>query len=174
MAGNTLPRDTPPPPRHSTKNCDWSPFKGQSQFLLVDFLFCKNQMSVGDINYLMQLWASDLVKHDDSLPFAAHKDLYHTLDAIKAGNAFWKCLVINSPSANMANAPSWKQQEYQVWYRDPDTIIQNMLDNPDFKDQFDIAPYIQTDLTGKQCWTNFMLGNFSWQHCVSSIEVLDS
>ena len=49
-----------------------------------------------------------------------------------------------------------------VWYCDPDTIIRNMLENPDFANQFDIAPYIQRDRMGKQHWTNFMSGNFSW------------
>jgi len=167
-AGNTLPQDTVPMPHHNTSNSDWSPFKDQSQFLLADFLFRKNQMSASDIDYLMQLWALDMAKHDNSSPFAGHDELYQTLDSIKVGDAPWKCLSVNSQGASDANAPSWKEQEYQVWYHDPDTLIQNMLDNPDFKDQFDIAPYIQTDKTGKRWWTNFMSGNFSWRHSVSS------
>jgi len=46
-----------------------------------------------------------------------------------------------------------------------------MLDNPNFKHQFDIAPYIQRDSKGKRHWTNFMSGNFSWQHCMSRGQV---
>ncbi|EDR13269.1 uncharacterized protein LACBIDRAFT_322804 [Laccaria bicolor S238N-H82] len=37
----------------------------------------------------------------------------------------------------------------EICYHDPDAIIWNMLDNPDFKGQFDYVPYIELDKSGK-------------------------
>jgi hypothetical protein len=34
------------------------------------------------------------------------------------------------------------QETNEVWYRNPDTVISTKLDNPDFKGQFDLRPYI--------------------------------
>ena len=43
----------------------------------------------------------------------------------------------------------WQQEEYEICYRDPDAIIQDMLNNPDFNGQFDYAPYVELDKSGK-------------------------
>ena len=42
-----------------------------------------------------------------------------------------------------------------------------MLDNPDFKGQFDYQPYVELGRKGERCWSNFMSGNFAWRHSVS-------
>jgi len=41
-----------------------------------------------------------------------------------------------------------------------------MLDNPDFDNQFDYAPYVELDKAGQRRWNEFMSGNFSWRHAV--------
>ena len=33
------------------------------------------------------------------------------------------------------DVPSWQLEEYEVWFQDPDVVMQNMLDNPDFDGQ---------------------------------------
>ncbi|KAH9965583.1 hypothetical protein BJV74DRAFT_869979 [Russula compacta] len=35
--------------------------------------------------------------------------------------------------------------EYDVWFRDPKVVLQNQLGNPDFKDEFDYAPFQKFD-----------------------------
>jgi len=37
-------------------------------------------MSGGDINILLNLWEASLLKHDDELTFANHKNIYDTID----------------------------------------------------------------------------------------------
>ena len=37
----------------------------------------------------------------------------------------------------------WKREHYEVWYREPDAVIQGMLSNPDFNGEFDYAAYIE-------------------------------
>lgn len=110
------------------------------------------------------------MQYDASTPFDSCRSLYATIDAIGDGDAPWQCLTVSSmsDSNNLSeDAPSWKKQEYEVWYRDPDVVIANLLDNPDFASQFDVAPYVATDSQGKRRWTDFMSGNFAWRRSVS-------
>jgi hypothetical protein len=59
------------------------------------------------------------------------------------------------------------QTSYEVWYRNPETVISMMLDNPDFEGQFDLCPYVDLDDAGRRHWSNVMSGNIAWRHCVS-------
>ncbi len=70
------------------------------------------------------------------------------------------------PSDLPQDAPSWQRVEYQIWYRDPDTIISNMLANTDFANEFDVAAYVDVDAEGKRRWCDFMSGNYAWRHSV--------
>jgi hypothetical protein len=64
------------------------------------------------------------------------------------------------------SAASWKKQEYEVWYRDPDTVLTNLLSNPDFDGQFDYQPYVETDEEGNRWFGDFMSGNHAWRQSV--------
>ncbi|KAH9010810.1 hypothetical protein EDB85DRAFT_2077168 [Lactarius pseudohatsudake] len=166
--GNTLPEATPPPARSDLPPDDWSPFEDAAQFLLADFLFRKAQMSASNINELFDFWALSVEKYDIAAPYDSHCTLYATIDAIQDGDAPWQCLSVNvasndSDSDILEHAPSWKREEYEVWYRDPDVVIRNLLDNPDFASQFDTAPYIMTNTQGERRWTDFMSGHFAWR-----------
>lgn len=106
------------------------------------------------------------MKHGDLGPFDNYKQLYDTIDATKLGDAPWKCFKTDFTSEIHPDAPNWMQQSYEVWYRDPDVVIRNMLENPDFAGEFDTAPYIYLDAAGNRHWSDFMSGNFAWRHCV--------
>ena len=67
----------------------------------------------------------------------------------------------------ISDAPSWQLQDYDVWFRDPDIVIQNMLDNLDFDGLIDYAPYVDLDKAGNRKWNEFLSGNFSWRRAVS-------
>lgn len=167
-----MPEGTPPPPRFDLPPNNWGPFKDAAHFLLADFLFFKVQMSNSHINELLNLWALSAMKHTDNATalYDSCRTLYATIDAIQDSDAPWKCLSVNTAcDGNIPELlPSWQRQEYEVWYRDPDVVIRNMLDNPDFTSHFDTTPYIATDAQGKRRWTDFMTGNFAWRQSVCS------
>ncbi|KAG2043609.1 hypothetical protein BDR03DRAFT_978052 [Suillus americanus] len=164
--GNPLPPGTAPPPRH-TANDDWSPFTNQGNFLLADFLFRKVEMSGSDIDFLMELWAFKMQQLGEaaSSPFISHKDIYTTIDSIRQGDVPWECLSVDLGDTIPDDAPSWAEHSYQVWYCNPDAVIKNMLDNPDFHQQFNYAPHVSKDQRGQRKWQNFMAGNYAWRQC---------
>ncbi|KAG1883964.1 hypothetical protein F4604DRAFT_1919772 [Suillus subluteus] len=55
--------------------------------------------------------------------------------------------------------------QYQVWYHNPNAVIKNMLNNPDFHQQFNYAPHVTKDRHGQRKWQNFMSGNYAWCQC---------
>ncbi|KAJ7719659.1 hypothetical protein B0H16DRAFT_1794428 [Mycena metata] len=158
-----IPPNSPPPPRSTVPTDDWSPFEDEVQFKTADFLFRRVEMSQGNIDYLLELWGLSLMKHGDLGPYDNYQQLYAAIDSIGAGNAPWKCL--KTAADPRADAPDWARQEYEIWYRNPDVVIRNMLDNPDFNGEFDTTPYIELDHDGQRRWSDFMSGNFSWKHC---------
>ncbi|KAJ7127826.1 hypothetical protein C8R44DRAFT_830310 [Mycena epipterygia] len=162
--GEFLPEGAPPAPRTAAKNDDWAPYSDHVQFESADFLFRKVQMSSKNIDQLLEMWALSMMKHDDLGPFHDYKHIYETIDATTVGDAPWKCFQ-TQPVDLGPDAPAWAQQQYEIWYRDPDVVIANMLDNPDFNGAFDTTPYVQIDAQGQRRWSDFMSANFSWRHC---------
>lgn len=108
-----------------------------------------------------------MAKHDDLAPFSSHEDMYFLIDNIKHGDAPWKSFTTSYAGELGPNAPLWQLQDYDVWFRDADVVIRNMLDNPDLIGNFDYAPYVELDKAGNRRWNEFMSGNFSWRHAVS-------
>ncbi|KAG9317724.1 hypothetical protein JVU11DRAFT_1940 [Chiua virens] len=158
-SGVPLPPGHPPSSRAQHDPTDWSPFTGQHDFLLADFLFRHEEMSAGNINHLMGLWAfqalqqqpNSLGSNPSSLgaPFLFAAHMYATIDQIQSGGAPWECMKV-SPNMNRdENLPSWKRAEYEVWYCDVDCVLTKMLDNADFKDKFDYRSFTYTDSQGQ-------------------------
>lgn len=82
------------------------------------------------------------------------------------GDAPWKCFSAGYQGKKAPDHPRWQDAKYNVWYRDPATVIKQLFDNPDFNNQFDYAPYIGLNKAGKRTWSDFMSGNSSWKHSV--------
>ncbi|KAK7012895.1 C2H2-type domain-containing protein [Favolaschia claudopus] len=162
--GVFLPEGAPPAPRTAAASDDWAPFEDEVQFKLADFLFRKVQMSSKNIDELLEMWALSMMKHDDCGPFRDFKDIYDTIDATAVGDAPWKCMV-TEPFDTSPDAPAWAQRQYEIWYRDPEVVVSNMLDNPDLDGAFDTTPYVRVDSKGKRRWSDFMSANFAWRHC---------
>jgi len=95
------------------------------------------------------------------------------IDSIKDGDARWKSFAMHHPDVDDANdleyddLPSWKRQEYEVWYRDPKMVLQAQLSNPKFKDGIDYAPKLVYNGKNERVWKDFMSGNWAWNQCVS-------
>ena len=164
--GNFLPLGTAPAPRNLAPHGDWRPFPDASTYGIGDFLYREDQMSNSKIDELMWLWAE---RHQEGrgAPFRSHKEMHTYSEAIQKGEAPWRCFKTVPPENLPDDAPSWKTREYEVWYRDPKTIVTNILDSPEFKDTFDASPYQLRGANGKRRWTNFMSGNYSWRQSVS-------
>lgn len=167
--GNNIPSDTLPPPRPSDRGPDdWAPYTSRVEFEVADFLFRRNQMSGGDIDFIFNLWAASLAVHGDTPPFASHVDMYSTIDATPLGDVAWQSFSsqYNGPQPD-DEVPSWMTAEYEVWFRDPRLLIRDILANPDFKDEFDYAPLQEYSAGGAHRYQNFMSGDWSWKQAVS-------
>ncbi|KAF8799694.1 hypothetical protein BYT27DRAFT_7227703 [Phlegmacium glaucopus] len=168
--GRFLPDGTPPLPRSSAGPDNWDLFDDEVQFLTGDFLYRQEEMSAGNIDTLLDLWALSMAKNDDLGPFTSYEHMYATIDNINQGDAPWKSFTMSYAGELGPNAPSWQLEDYEVWFRDPDVVIRNMLNNPDFAGQFDYAPCIDLDKAGQRRWNEFMSGNFSWRHATEIYE----
>jgi len=169
--GHYLPPNSDPDTLRDQSMDDWTPFQNRTEFETADFLYRRNQMSAGDIDTLLDLWASSLLKYNDHPPFADHNDLYNTIDSIHVGDVPWQSFSTqyNGPKPE-ANVPSWMSAEYEVWFRDPHAVAKNMLANPDFVGEMDFAPYEEYDGDERQ-YCNLMSGEWAWQQAVSSYKL---
>lgn len=124
-------------------------------------------MPAKQIDDLMQIWASTLSADEDP-PFADHGDLYDTIDATTIGDAPWHSFSITYTGERPeGEVPPWMDTEYDVWYRDPHVVLQNQLGNPDFKCEFDYAPYQRFNDKGQREWKDFMSANWAYKQVVS-------
>ena len=167
--GNLLPPGTPPPPR-PLPDTPWEPYANGVQFKTADFLYRRAEMSAGNIDELLDIWA-ELMENGEEPPFTSHEDLYETIDATRHGDAPWRCLAVSYNGEATQNCPTWKKDEWEVFYRDPGVVVSHLLDNPDFNGLFDYAAYIGLDTSGKRYWSDFMSGNFAYRRSVRSFNL---
>ncbi|KAF8233611.1 hypothetical protein L208DRAFT_1265637, partial [Tricholoma matsutake] len=135
--GNYLPLNTPPPPCATTLNDDWLPYEDEVQYRTADLLYHRVEMSQSNIDDLLELWVLSLMKHEDLGPFDSCKHIYDTIDSTCVSDAPWKPFQAGIDMDLPEDAPSWKQRSYDVYYCDPDVVVMNLLDNPDFNGHFD-------------------------------------
>ena len=166
MYGNFLDDDEPPRAPEPPDPTDWTPFTSQSQFETAEFLFKQAQMSAGDIDDLLTLWAAEAVVSGGEPPFVNHAHLYKTIDAIPVGGAPWQrfTMTYNGPQPEN-NVSSWMEQKYDVYFRDPRKLFLEMLANPAFADDFDYMP-MQEFVHGSRRYEHFMSGDWAWKQAV--------
>jgi hypothetical protein len=156
-----------PPPRQETQlQGDWAPFNDKVQFELADFLFRGAELSASKVDTLLDLWTQSLYEFDAPGPMKDHRELHTLIDSSTLGDVPWQCMVTTF-NKDTRNASPWTQTAYEIWYRNPEIVVSNMLDNPDFDGQFDVRPYIDLDEHQKRRWSNVMSGNVAWRHSVS-------
>ncbi len=163
--GNTLPPGTLPA-LQPLPDTPWAPFVNGVQFKTADFLFQCAKMSAGNIDDLFDLWAESMENSYDSPPFESHEHVYETIDATHYGDALWKCFTVSYSGEASQPCPTWQKDIWEVFYRDPDVVLSQMLGNPDFHGQFDYALYVHLDKGGSQIWSDFMSGNFAFRQSV--------
>ena len=160
-----LNRKVPPTIQMRQKD-DWMPYKDRVAFELTDFLFWREQMSAGNIDVLLRLWAASLASHDDSPPFLNYQDLYNTIDATPIGGIPWQSATLSYDGPLPDQPPPWMQSKYTNWFRDPRLLFKSMLENPDFTKSFDYRPYRQYDTGGSCCYEHFMSADWAWNQAV--------
>jgi hypothetical protein len=169
--GRDIPPETPPPPRESDHGPDdWTPYNSRIEFEIADFIFRSNQMSGGDIDVLLDLWAATLAPHDAEPPFRNHTDLYSTIDSTPLGDVEWESFTTkyNGDMSQEGETPPWMEAQYETWFRDPRQLVKNLLSNPDFKDEFDYSPFHEYDADDNHRFQDFMSGDWAWKQAVSS------
>ncbi|KAF5379158.1 hypothetical protein D9615_006028 [Tricholomella constricta] len=168
--GTPVDPHMPPLPRTMPENDNWAPYSDEIQFRTAEFLYRRVEMSASSIDYLFDLWGHSMAVYDGLAPFSSYDEMYQVIDATRHGDAPWKCFTTTYDGDVGSNDPSWKSAEYEVWHRDPDVVLANMLDNPDFDGQFDYAPYLRRNKDGQRTWSDFMSGNFAWKHANTILE----
>jgi hypothetical protein len=152
---------------------NWAPYENRTQFEAAEFLFSRAQMSGPNIDTLLNLWAATLAPHGAVPPFTSHKDMYDKIDSTQLGDVRWESSSIKYGGARPDHdVPDWMTAKNDIWFRDPLMLVHNMLSNPDFKDEFDYAPFQEYDHDGNHQFQDFMSGNWAWKQCVSSITCL--
>ncbi len=169
--GHPIPNSSPPPPPdHDSSPNNWAPYGNRVQFEAADFLFSRQQMSASSIDFQLKLWAATLAVHGDVPPFASHKDMYEKIDATCLGDAPWESFTLKYEGTRPDHdVPDWMMAQHEVWFRDPLTLVHNMLSNPDFKDEFDYAPFQEYDGPDNHQFQDFMSGNWAWKQCIGSV-----
>ena len=159
--GYDLESGVPPPSQTTGGPSDWGPFGSQIRFETVDFLFKKAEMSQGDVDILMRLWASTTADH--CAPFENHQDMLTTIDSIQEGDAPWTSFSAKYSGIRLpTNPPDWMVKEYVVYYRNPLTVMRNMISNPAFDGQFDYSPYMEFE-DESQRRSDVMSGDWAWE-----------
>jgi hypothetical protein len=131
-------------------------------------------MSKSNIDDLFGILKTRVAGEGGTAPFENSADLYATIDSIMEGEVPWDSFNVqyNGPRPK-SNVPSWMDEKYQVFYRDPREVVRSMLANKAFNGNFDYTPYREYE-NGQRVWRDFMSGNFSWKQAVSIFHCLRS
>ena len=123
-------------------------------------------MSAGNINDLLQIWASTLPGNQDP-PFNGKQDMYNTIDRITEGDAPWQNFNVSyNGEIPEGDTTPWKRTKYDVWFRDPRIVLHNQLGNTDFANELDLAPKEVRDENGTRRYEDFMSGDWAWRQAV--------
>ncbi|KAG0699126.1 hypothetical protein DFH29DRAFT_983647 [Suillus ampliporus] len=157
--GQFLEDGAPPTPPPSKLPDDWTPYQDRVEFETAEFLYTCNQMSTGDMNILLDLWAATLLKHNDKPPFVDCRDLYKTID-VKC-QSFQVKYMGEKPADNV---PPWMDESHN-----------NMLGNSDYAMEMDYQPYHEFLTDGNECqWQDFMSGDWAWNQADKISNDLDT
>ncbi|KAG1753704.1 uncharacterized protein EDB91DRAFT_1242677 [Suillus paluster] len=162
--GMFLPPGSPPELLSDKSSSDWTPYRNCIEFETAEFFFAVNQTPAAQINKLLDLWASTLKKHNDKPPFADFRDLYKTINKTPLGDVKWQSFSVRYNGERLdADVPPWMDQVFDVWYRDPQEVIHDMLANPDYAGEFDYRPYHEFSTNGdERQWKDLMSGDWAW------------
>ncbi|KAG1802552.1 uncharacterized protein BJ212DRAFT_1449973 [Suillus subaureus] len=132
--GNFINQDALPPLQTEALPTNWTPYETRVAFETAEFLYTCNQMSAGQIDTLLDLWAATLIKHNDSPPFTGHHNLYETIDSTPLG-------AFSCGTRPAEDVLPWMTAEYDIEY----VLYQDYMDD------------------NKCCYKNFLSGDWAWK-----------
>lgn len=148
---------------------NWTPFNDCSEFELADLLYTHVQMSGGNINKLLDIFAAYLCKYDGWPPYSSCAELYSVIDSLQVSAIGWESFGVRYSGERTDHPALWMNDVYDVWMRDPEVTITQILGNIDFKNLMDLVPYREYDSEeNTRCWKDFMSGNWAWEEAVCS------
>ena len=144
---------------------DWGAFKSKEGFRITELVYQRAQMSQGNIDDLLKIWL------DGQLPFSNQRELYAAIDNLTVGGVPWKRFSVQYDGAHSGNRgdvpqPKWMSDVHEVFFRDPQLVIHEILANPEFKDGIDFIPYRVFDKDGVRMYQHLMGGNWAWEQAV--------
>ena len=167
QVGEYLPPGMPPPPPIIKSPNDWTPFQDRMDFELTEFLYSKVQMLGASINFLSQLWHASLVNHgvgpNNINLYERNSSLLATIDATTVGSMPWQGFTMSYDGPCPLNTPEWMTTSHDIWYRDPQELVHNILANQDFDGEFDYMPFWEYDAKKSRCWRDFMSSDWAWK-----------
>lgn len=170
--GMFLPQSTAPLLHHARAADDWSPYSSRIEFEIAEFLYKREQMSAGNINTLLNLWAASLIKYGDDPPFINTEDLYRKIDSTSLGDVKWESFSMSYQGEQPdGNVPTWMTTKSDVWFRNPLAVADRILGNVDFNGEMDYAPFREY-VDGKRQLKDFMSGEWAWKQAVCSYPFL--
>ncbi|KAF8269532.1 hypothetical protein EI94DRAFT_1771196 [Lactarius quietus] len=165
--GEYLPQGTPPSPPPIRSPNDWAPYHNCVDFELMEFLYKKVQMLGKSIDTLSQLWCASLINHgihpNDINLFKWNNSLLVTIDTTPVGDMPWEGFSMSYDGPRPLDAPEWMTTTHNVWFHDPQQLVHNLLTNWDFDGEFDYMLFQEFDTQKRQCWWDFMSGNWAWK-----------
>ncbi|KAG2122710.1 hypothetical protein BD769DRAFT_1629193 [Suillus cothurnatus] len=165
--GNFLLPGALPLPLSEKSADDWTPYCDRLEFELADYIFTRNQTPAAQINHLLDLWAASLIQagaDTSQVLFTDHRDVYRTIDNTPLGDVKWQSFSVKYTGDIPDEGPlPWMTESYDVWFRDPHQVVQNMLANPDYASEVDMRPYREfATETDERQWQDFMSGDWAW------------
>lgn len=152
---------------------DWAPFTDRTQFELADLLYTRIQMSNGNINKLLDIFTACLNQHGDQPPFSNSAELHCVIDGLQVGEARWESFGVKYCGDRTENPAPWMDDVYDVWMRDPESVITQLLGNADFKNLLDLVPYREYEsATNSRRWQDFLSSDWAWEEAVSKWSVM--
>ncbi|KAI6019111.1 hypothetical protein EDC04DRAFT_2869953 [Pisolithus marmoratus] len=151
-----LPNGSQPEPCQPKPPDNWLPYSSHLEFELADFIYMCSQTS--------------LVEAGGYPIFGSYKEMYQKIDNTRIGNIKWESFTVRYTGDAVADPAPWMNDEYDVWFRDPHKVVQNMLANPNFMKEMDFRPFHEL-LTGQNDYYPLYLsiGNICnsvcWAHC---------
>ena len=124
-------------------------------------------MSGSNVNKLLDIFTAYIHKHGGQPPFSSCAELYNLIDSVRVGDIRWESSGVTYSGDQPDSSIPWMDDVYNVWMRDPDSTISQIIGSTDYINLMDFVPYRKFDTeTNMHRWQDFMSGDWAWEEAV--------